>query len=93
MSIEIHVPTYEDRLAIFRYAGRKLPIEDTIDFELLAKDPRVDGMTGSDIVSIMNSSAILSLREDIENHSIAARHVDEAIHDRVGTNARIIRDG
>jgi len=60
--IDIPIPNYEARLAIFRIHTRKMSVEDGVDYGLLAQ--RCDTATGADIKAICTEAGMFAIRED-----------------------------
>lgn len=60
--IDIPVPSYEARLAIFRIHTRKMNAAKDVDFEVLAQ--RTETATGADIKAMCTEAGMLAIRED-----------------------------
>lgn len=74
----IDMPDYIGRKGILEVHTRKKPIDDDVDFTVLAK--RIPGFTGADIENLANEAAILSVRR--KKAKIGMTEFDDAI-DRV----------
>eukprot|EP00578_Thalassiosira_sp_NH16_P014836 CAMPEP_0181126966 /NCGR_PEP_ID=MMETSP1071-20121207/27930_1 /TAXON_ID=35127 /ORGANISM="Thalassiosira sp., Strain NH16" /LENGTH=935 /DNA_ID=CAMNT_0023212641 /DNA_START=50 /DNA_END=2857 /DNA_ORIENTATION=+ len=61
--IYIPLPDLESRVAIFKAALRKAPLEESIDIEVLARSTH--GFSGADITEICTSASKLAIREAI----------------------------
>ncbi|KAL7451199.1 hypothetical protein ACHAWC_004353, partial [Mediolabrus comicus] len=61
--IYIPLPDLESRLAIFKAALRKAPVDPSIDIEVLARSTH--GFSGADITEICTSASKLAIREAI----------------------------
>ena len=61
--IYIPLPDLESRIAIFKAALRKAPLEPDIDIEVLARSTH--GFSGADITEICTSASKLAIREAI----------------------------
>lgn len=60
--ITIDLPDKEDRKEILKVHANKKPLEDDVEFEVVAQ--RTPGFSGADLYSLMNEAAILAARED-----------------------------
>lgn len=82
--ITVNLPDRAGRAAIFRVHARNKIIDPSVDFDQLAK--RTVGFSGADIESILNDAAILAVRENRNNVSLA--NIDEAIDRRIAGPAK-----
>lgn len=73
--ITVNLPQREGREAIFKVHARNKKISQEVDFGALAK--RTVGFSGADIANILNEAAILAVRGNREEISMA--DIDEAI--------------
>ena len=62
--IEIPIPNYEGRLAIFKIHTKRMSFAPEVDFEMLAQ--RCDGATGADIHAMCTEAGMFAIREDRE---------------------------
>lgn len=85
--ITVDLPNLEGREAIFKVHARNKVLAKDIDFHALAK--RTVGFSGADIESILNDAAILAVRQDATEISIA--DIDEAIDRRIAGPAKASR--
>ncbi|MGI6713762.1 MAG: ATP-dependent zinc metalloprotease FtsH [Bacilli bacterium] len=85
--ITVDLPNLEGREAIFKVHARNKVLASDIDFHALAK--RTVGFSGADIESILNDAAILAVRQDAKEITIA--DIDEAIDRRIAGPARASR--
>ena len=76
--ITVSLPDLKGRTAILKVHARNKKIDKSIDLESIAK--RTPGFSGADLENVLNEAAILTVRENKSEISIA--QVDEAI-DRV----------
>ena len=76
--ITVSLPDLKGRTAILKVHARNKKIDKSIDLEAIAK--RTPGFSGADLENVLNEAAILTVRENKTEISIA--QVDEAI-DRV----------
>ena len=60
--IEIPIPSYESRLAIFRIHTRRMSAAKDVDYEVLAQ--RCEGATGADIKAMCTEAGMFAIRED-----------------------------
>ncbi len=82
--ITVSLPDRAGREAIFKVHARGKTIEESVDFDAIAK--RTVGFSGADIESILNDAAILAVRDKADK--IMLRHIDEAIDRRIAGPAR-----
>jgi len=78
--IYIPLPDLESRIAIFKAALRKAPVDPSIDIEVLARSTH--GFSGADITEICTSASKLAIREAILAEEdrlkrVAAGEIDE----------------
>lgn len=59
--IEIPIPNYDARLAIFKIHSRKMSIGEDVNFEILVG--KTDGVTGADIKSICTEAGMFAIRD------------------------------
>ncbi len=59
-------PDYKARVEIFKIHTRDKPLAKDVDLEELAK--RTEGYTGADIASLVNTAALIALREHVEKY-------------------------
>ena len=77
-TITVSLPDIKEREAILRLHAKGKRISDEVDFKNIAK--RTPRYSGAELESVINESALLSVREDSD--LITLSHIDEAI-DRV----------
>ncbi len=76
--IYVPPPDYKARVEILRIHTKGKPLSDDVDIEELAK--RTEGYTGADIASLVNTAALIALREHVEKYKDpkeAIKHKDE----------------
>ncbi len=64
--IYVPPPDYKARVEIFKIHTRDKPLAKDVDLEELAK--RTEGYTGADIASLVNTAALIALREHVEKY-------------------------
>jgi len=67
--IEVPVPSYEARLAIFRIHTGKMSVEDGLNIESLAT--KTELATGADIKSICTEAGMFAIRDNRDSVSMA----------------------
>lgn len=82
--ITVHLPKREGREAIFKVHARNKKIAPEVDFGALAK--RTVGFSGADIANILNEAAILAVRGNREEITMA--DIDEAIDRNIAGPAK-----
>ena len=82
--ITVPLPDLKGREQIFKVHARNKKIDESVDFEALAK--RTVGFSGADIATILNDAAILSVRFGKEK--IDMDLIDEAIDRRIAGPAK-----
>ncbi|BET03510.1 ATPase family associated with various cellular activities (AAA) [Nesidiocoris tenuis] len=75
--IYVPLPTYEDRKRIFEIKFEKMPINDQVDINSLARE--TEGYSGAEIVNICNDAAFRALGENIEANVVSSVHFMAAI--------------
>lgn len=85
--ITVSLPDREGREAIFKVHSRNKKLAKDIDFTAIAK--RTVGFSGADIENIMNEAAILAVRRNKSEITIA--EIDEAIDRRIAGPAKSSR--
>ncbi|MDR1034155.1 MAG: ATP-dependent zinc metalloprotease FtsH, partial [Bifidobacteriaceae bacterium] len=76
--IAVEAPDLKGRQAILQVHSKDKPLEDSIDFYLLAK--KTPGFTGADLANVLNEAALLTAR--LGKSKIGESEIDESI-DRV----------
>jgi len=69
-------PDLKARLRIIEIFTKDMPLTEDVDLKQLAKE--LDGYSGADIESICREAAMLSLREDMNNEIVSAKHFKAA---------------
>lgn len=82
--ITVNLPDKEGRAAIFKVHARNKQLDPNIDFNQLAK--RTVGFSGADIANILNEAAILAVRAN--RGQITMADIDEAIDRRIAGPAK-----
>ena len=82
--ITVNLPDREGRAAIFKVHARNKQLDPSIDFNQLAK--RTVGFSGADIANILNEAAILAVRAN--RGQITMADIDEAIDRRIAGPAK-----
>ena len=85
--ITVSLPDREGREAIFKVHSRNKKLAKDIDFTAIAK--RTVGFSGADIENIMNEAAILAVRRNKSEITVA--EIDEAIDRRIAGPAKSSR--
>lgn len=85
--ITVNLPDREGRAAIFRVHSRNKKLAPDVDFDAIAK--RTVGFSGADIENIMNEAAILAVRNNETEITVA--DIDEAIDRRIAGPAKHTR--
>ena len=85
--ITVSLPDREGREAIFKVHSRNKKLSKDIDFTAIAK--RTVGFSGADIENIMNEAAILAVRRNKSEITVA--EIDEAIDRRIAGPAKSSR--
>ncbi|EKX33771.1 hypothetical protein GUITHDRAFT_81158 [Guillardia theta CCMP2712] len=62
----VRLPKHPERLAILRTIARKMPIDETVKLDEVAKDRRTEGFSGADLAALLREAAMSALREDLE---------------------------
>ncbi len=73
--IELEMPSFEDRLAIFSMYLKNYQVEEQIDLDHFAE--LAVEFSGADINSLINDAALLSIRDGKE--TISSAHLEEAM--------------
>jgi len=76
--VTVSLPDLKTRIAILKLSAKNKPIEQSLDFEAIAR--RTPGFSGAELENVFNEAALLSARENLS--LINMTHVEEAI-DRV----------
>jgi len=66
--IYIPLPDHASRVQIFRANLRKSPVEENVDFDILAK--ATDGFSGADVTEICQRAVKYAIRESIQRHQV-----------------------
>ena len=82
--VTVSLPDKEGREAIFKVHARNKKISPDVDFSNLAK--RTVGFSGADIATVLNDAAILSVRNNTPDITVA--EIDEAIDRRIAGPAK-----
>lgn len=85
--ITVNLPDRQGRADIFRVHSRNKKLASDVDFDSIAK--RTVGFSGADIENIMNEAAILAVRNNEEEITVA--DIDEAIDRRIAGPAKTSR--
>ena len=85
--ITVNLPDRQGRAEIFRVHSRNKKLASDVDFDSIAK--RTVGFSGADIENIMNEAAILAVRNNEEEITVA--DIDEAIDRRIAGPAKTSR--
>lgn len=85
--ITVNLPDRQGRADIFRVHSRNKKLASDVDFDAIAK--RTVGFSGADIENIMNEAAILAVRNNEEEITVA--DIDEAIDRRIAGPAKTSR--
>ncbi|MDY6093817.1 MAG: ATP-dependent zinc metalloprotease FtsH [Candidatus Enteromonas sp.] len=83
-TITVSLPDRDGREAIFKVHAKNKHIDPSVDFAALAK--RTVGFSGADIDSVLNDAAILAVRRNADQVTIA--DIDEAIDRRIAGPAK-----
>lgn len=59
--VTVNYPDIKGRVEILKVHSRNKPLEDTVDFEIIAK--ATSGFTGADLANLMNEAALLAARK------------------------------
>ncbi len=89
--ITVNYPDIKGRVEILKVHSRNKPLEDSVDFETVAKS--TSGFTGADLANLMNEAALLAARKNKE--LIGMEDIEEAeIKVLVGPQkkSRVIKD-
>ena len=62
----VRLPKHPERLAILRTIARKMPIDEAVKLDEVAKDRRTEGFSGADLAALLREAAMSALREDLE---------------------------
>ncbi len=85
--ITVNLPDRQGRADIFRVHSRNKKLASDVDFDAIAK--RTVGFSGADIENIMNEAAILAVRNNEDEITVA--DIDEAIDRRIAGPAKTSR--
>jgi cell division protease FtsH len=72
--IVVDMPDIKGRMGIFRVHTRKIPLDDEVDLEILARG--TPGFSGADIANMVNEAALLAARRD--KSSVSMEEFEEA---------------
>ncbi|ORX41956.1 AAA-domain-containing protein [Piromyces finnis] len=61
----VDLPTAPERLDILKTITKKTPLDNTIDLEKIANDPRCEGFSGADLASLVREASVTALRTSI----------------------------
>ncbi|RMG32002.1 MAG: AAA family ATPase [Methanobacteriota archaeon] len=75
--IHVSAPDLEGRKDILDIYTRKMPLDDDVDLEEIAR--ATDGFVGSDIEALCREAGILALRENINAEKVKMKHFKEAL--------------
>ncbi|MBE6493595.1 MAG: ATPase, partial [Methanosphaera stadtmanae] len=75
--VEVGLPDYESRLAIFKVHTKDIPLADDVDIEDLAQ--KSEGFVGADIEAICREAVMLTLREDPESDEVYMSEFETAM--------------
>jgi len=70
--IYVKPPEYQERIDILDIYVRKMPLDDDVNLDALAKD--LDGFVGSDIEALCREAGLFALRENIDVEVVSNRH-------------------
>ncbi len=72
--VTVNYPDIKGRVEILKVHSRNKPLEDTVDFETIAK--ATSGFTGADLANLMNEAALLAARKG--KKLIGVEEIEEA---------------
>ncbi|MCJ8345045.1 ATP-dependent zinc metalloprotease FtsH, partial [bacterium] len=72
--VTIDLPDIKGRKGILAVHVKNIPLDDSIDLEILAK--ATPGFSGADLANLVNEAALLAAR--VEDTTICMRHLEEA---------------
>ena len=83
------LPNPQERLEILKTLTRKTPLDPTVSLQIIAYDPRTEGLSGADLAAVVREAAVSALRSHMKtsNHSmllsesitVSMSHFDTAI--------------
>jgi SpoVK/Ycf46/Vps4 family AAA+-type ATPase len=80
LHLYVPVPTVSDRKDILYTVTRKLPLDDDVDLDKVAADPKLDDFTGADLSHLCENAAKLAAWDDSRTaHKILQRDFEEAL--------------
>ena len=80
VQIALRVPSEVERMEILRIHTKKMPIDEDVDLEEIAKETR--GFVGADLGYLCNQAAMLALREQMNLQDLGKGDIDDVI-DRI----------
>ncbi|RPA81772.1 AAA-domain-containing protein [Ascobolus immersus RN42] len=83
----VDVPTSAERPEILRALSKSMPLEESVDLNQVALDPRLEGFTGADIAALVKDAATLCLKRTVFNTSFEEFSLTRTDQTRVKINA------
>ncbi|KAJ8608807.1 hypothetical protein CTAYLR_009350 [Chrysophaeum taylorii] len=77
----VPLPSKRDRTDILRALTSRVRLDDDVDLDSLATDPRADGFSGADLAALVREAGLAALNDGAQT-CVKARHFREAL-DRV----------
>jgi transitional endoplasmic reticulum ATPase len=75
--VEVGDPDEKARMAIFKVHTKKMPLDDDVQIEKLAKSS--EGYVGADIESVCREAAMLTLRDNLEAETVTMAYFKKAM--------------